>query len=1071
MKKLSFAFLFLTLNFIVPAQDVIYTISGEIDQQKTSLDSILVENLSNNTRILIDNLPELEYYQINLSKNAFWGTVGINSLKNEAVFVETHNTPGLVQFKYQGNTQVKVRLSVFNVNGQMVYTSEHKTMFPGNSIKVQLAATGVYFVQIQSPIGNKTFKAIGSDNKTSYAIEITENTATAPIFKSSFLVAEDDFSFMIGDSLRISAYKTNLYVRPIGNKIIESESFNFKFDSSQVVTSGISDAYIELDNSTSEIVYYNNSSGFTKIHFTGERPEFYVDNIIVVDVDTMGYLRKIVSSELKGDTTILQTEQACLNDVFVNKEFKIHSGIIPPNSQLKSSSTWKDLEKAFTDDKGYIHPYKVIYHNTDGTTFTKSAHKMIQQEEERVRLYEIYRDLKMDLKGTATDNVHLYVDEGHLSFFADAVFEFGYTYEGEFQEDTKIKEGELNYFNFYLEGNLDFLSKIALDLNYSSNKEETQKLIDIQKVTQVYNLGIPIWITFDCDIYGYYNFVVDASFHADWGFETNHNVKIGGIYDRKNDSFEAINEYIGTTEIYPLNTEGEVSAFTRVEIYPRSEVKFYDFYGPISEIVPYVEGRYNGAFQTVTTSQGTESFLAWDSNLQLGLDFAVGSELTFLFNINKSFDVITYPVWKELMWAAPAHLSLASNIPEEVNSGEEIILTFDVLDRLYKPVYLCPVYISGDGSFDKQIAYSDINGQFQVKWTVGNDKNLQSFVSTIFRADKTMITSISKSVNVSIISKPNVSTSAASVITETSARLNGNVWSDGGSTIIQRGFYWSQTNTNPGPTTGGTQKILLSGTTGSFNKNISNLKPNTKYYYRAFATNAQGTSTGSVESFTTKEEQNATEGTFTDSRDGKTYKWIKIGEQVWMAENLAYLPIVNPPSSYSYTESRYYVYDYSGTDVTAAKATSNFSIYGVLYNWPAAMASCPDGWHLPSDEEWTQLENYLADNGYNYDGTIGGGKEKIAKSMAAKTQWDYSSITGAIGNDQPTNNRSGFSALPGGISGDDNFYHSPYEGYWWSSTESSSNNAWYRLLYSGYTKVIRSNWVIANGISVRCLRD
>lgn len=92
---------------------------------------------------------------------------------------------------------------------------------------------------------------------------------------------------------------------------------------------------------------------------------------------------------------------------------------------------------------------------------------------------------------------------------------------------------------------------------------------------------------------------------------------------------------------------------------------------------------------------------------------------------------------------------------------------------------------------------------------------------------------------------------------------------------------------------------------------------------------------------------------------GKTYKTVIINGKEWMAENLAYLPAVYPSSNKSYTEPRYYVYDYQGTDVITTKNNTNFPTYGVLYNWPAAMAVCPPGWHLPSDDEWTALTTYL----------------------------------------------------------------------------------------------------------------
>ncbi len=102
-----------------------------------------------------------------------------------------------------------------------------------------------------------------------------------------------------------------------------------------------------------------------------------------------------------------------------------------------------------------------------------------------------------------------------------------------------------------------------------------------------------------------------------------------------------------------------------------------------------------------------------------------------------------------------------------------------------------------------------------------------------------------------------------------------------------------------------------------------------------------------------------------DSRDSQIYQYITIGAQVWMTENLAYLPSVFAPATGSNSTAYYYVYGYNGTDVAAAKATSNYTTYGVLYNWPAAMNGsasstsnpsgvqgiCPSGWHLPSDAE------------------------------------------------------------------------------------------------------------------------
>src|SRR5574344_670616 len=195
--------------------------------------------------------------------------------------------------------------------------------------------------------------------------------------------------------------------------------------------------------------------------------------------------------------------------------------------------------------------------------------------------------------------------------------------------------------------------------------------------------------------------------------------------------------------------------------------------------------------------------------------------------------------------------------------------------------------------------------------------------------------------------------------------------------------------------------------------------------------------------------EETTSGTFIDSRDGNEYNWVQIGDQVWMAENLAYLPRVNmvADGSEDAAGSYYYVYGYDGTNVADAKATANYNTYGVLYNWTAAMDGeassttnpsgvqgvCPDGWHLPSDAEWTELTDYLGGT------SDAGGKLK----ETGTTHWN-SPNTGAT-------NETGFTALPGGgRSNKGAFDYIGSYGYWWSATESGTNGAWLRGMgYNG----------------------
>jgi|GEM_PF-1013229 uncharacterized protein (TIGR02145 family) len=205
-----------------------------------------------------------------------------------------------------------------------------------------------------------------------------------------------------------------------------------------------------------------------------------------------------------------------------------------------------------------------------------------------------------------------------------------------------------------------------------------------------------------------------------------------------------------------------------------------------------------------------------------------------------------------------------------------------------------------------------------------------------------------------------------------------------------------------------------------------------------------------------------------DIRDGKIYQTVQIGNQCWMAENLAYLPSVSPPDSGSLTLPHYYVYDYSGTNVPDAKATYNYQTYGVLYNWMAAtnggansqsvpsgvQGACPSGWHLPSFMEWYNLENYLG--GY----LVAGGKMK----ETGTSHWANPN-TGAT-------NSSGFSALPGGLRDFalGSFFHVNWDGYWWTSSLSLPDTAQYHAITYIAEYATYSHHNNAMGFSVRCVK-
>ncbi len=304
---------------------------------------------------------------------------------------------------------------------------------------------------------------------------------------------------------------------------------------------------------------------------------------------------------------------------------------------------------------------------------------------------------------------------------------------------------------------------------------------------------------------------------------------------------------------------------------------------------------------------------------------------------------------------------------------------------------------------------------------------------------------------------PNITTTAITDIKQTTATGGGNVTADGSEAIIACGVCWS---TSQNPTTLNSKTSNGTGM-GLFTSNLTGLTANTHYYIRAYATNSTGTVYGNVVTFTTSTDSNLTDS-FTDPRDGHVYKWVKIGTQIWMAENLAYLPAVYPSSSGSYDEPRYCVYNYQGADVAAAKNNANYTTYGVLYNWPAAKVVCPPGWHLPSDDEWKQLEMALGMTQAQADAIDWRGTDQ-GTQMKATSGW---------ANNGNGTNISGFSGLPGGYSYD-SFDGIGYEGHWWGSTKTSyAYDWWTRDLTYGSSNVGRyDNYIEKCGFSVRCVRD
>jgi uncharacterized protein (TIGR02145 family) len=203
--------------------------------------------------------------------------------------------------------------------------------------------------------------------------------------------------------------------------------------------------------------------------------------------------------------------------------------------------------------------------------------------------------------------------------------------------------------------------------------------------------------------------------------------------------------------------------------------------------------------------------------------------------------------------------------------------------------------------------------------------------------------------------------------------------------------------------------------------------------------------------------------TFMDERDGNVYHYNQIGSQTWMTQNLAYLPAVSPPDTCSITEKHYYVLGFEGNSAAEAKKTDNYAAYGVLYNWEAAMTACPEGWHLPTDQEWKTLERYLGMSEKEVDLM----KEKKSGSIGKKLKY-----TSGWFNDGNGDNSAGFYALPGGYLNIDHTFDSfQKQTAWWTSSAVGNSQAIIRGSSFNTEGVFRNFFEKQHGNSVRCVKD
>jgi len=452
------------------------------------------------------------------------------------------------------------------------------------------------------------------------------------------------------------------------------------------ISIAVNESVVTIDNDNTTDISYSEDTQIVSI--SGNDSLVKENSILVIDLDTAGVIRKVVSIKTINNKTICETEKATMEDVFGDTHFKLSTSMIEPKTSLKNLKTKSEVSKALTDDEGFIHPIKTIYHTTKGIT-QKSISDDLLDDKFGDNLYTNKDFSGKELYKNST--VNFYISEGYAEFSPVFKFEFDYDKPNIDWVDLEVKKGKLNKFKFWSdETKFDFKTMLTCNVSKQIEIEEVKRLFkNVIKASFKFMVGsVPVYISIDCDIYGKYNLDFSSQMETTLGFQTTNYITLGVLYE--NDTWSEFHDFRKEDKFYPPQLSGNASLSQRLEIYPHFDVKLYNILGPNLDIIPFIYNENN-----VDISEN------WDAHLDLGLDLRVGAEVEILGKDLLSYQSDNIKLYNDTVWkdSDSDNYIMVNNNKYPLNLGYKI--WFSELDCGNHDIFAHGLYLTSDITIKK----------------------------------------------------------------------------------------------------------------------------------------------------------------------------------------------------------------------------------------------------------------------------------------------------------------------------------------------------------------------------------